>query len=191
MFKLKIITSTVRPGRKGPVIGQWVNDEALAAGAFEVEFIELGERNLPLMNEAVHPAMRKYEHEHSRAWSQTIGEADAFIFVVGEYNNSYPAPLRNALEYLVHEWAYKPAGLVTYSASAFAGVRGTPALRADLAYLKMVPITEGVTIPMMNNLINDKNAFHPNELIKKSMDVLLKELLRWTKGMKSIREDNS
>ncbi len=43
-----------------------------------------------------------------------IDEADAFIFVTAEYDYNYPAPLRNALEYLSHEWNYKAAGIVSY-----------------------------------------------------------------------------
>lgn len=189
MFKLKIITSTVRPGRKGPLIAQWVTEQAMNSNTFEVEFLDLGEIKLPLMDEPAHPAMKQYEHEHSKTWSAKIDEADAFIFVVAEYNNSYPAPLRNALEYLVQEWAYKPAGLVSYSAGAFAGVRSIGHLRSDLAYLKIVPITEMVSIPQLNDFIAEDSTFSPNEFIAKSMDKMLKELNRWAKGMKSIRTD--
>ena len=91
MYKLKIISSTVRPGRKGPVIAKWIAEEAQKHGGFEVEVLDLGEINLPVMNEAVHPVMKQYEHEHTKQWSAKIEEADAFIFVTAEYDYSYPA----------------------------------------------------------------------------------------------------
>jgi len=37
MYKLKIISSTVRPGRKGPVIAKWIAEAAKQHGNFEVE----------------------------------------------------------------------------------------------------------------------------------------------------------
>jgi len=53
-------------------------------GGFDIEILELGDINLPLMNEANYPVMRKYEHEHTRKWSAKIDEADAFIFMTAE-----------------------------------------------------------------------------------------------------------
>jgi NAD(P)H-dependent FMN reductase len=189
MYKLKIISSTVRPGRKGPIIAEWIKELAAATGKFDAEVLDLGVINLPLMNEAVHPIMKQYEHDHSKQWSAKIEEADAFIFVTAEYDYSYPAPLKNALEYLVHEWAYKPAGIVGYSAGAFAGVRAISNLRPDLLSLKVVSLSEFVTIPTLGQFMNDEGQFTPNELITKSANVMLTQLVRWTKGLKAIKED--
>src|SRR5580698_7208777 len=132
MYNLKIITSTVRPGRKGPIIANWIAEKAKQQGSFNVEILDLGEINLPMMNEPHHPMMKKYEHEHTKKWSAKIDEADAFIFVTAEYDYNYPAPLRNALEYLVQEWAYKAAGIVSYGGVS-AGTRAYNSLKNDLA----------------------------------------------------------
>lgn len=83
------------------------------------------------MNEPHHPILRKYEHEHTKKWSAAIDGADAFIFVTGEYDYNYPAPLRNAIEYLAHEWQYKAAGIVSYG-DISAGTRASNSLKADL-----------------------------------------------------------
>ncbi|MEO6150978.1 MAG: NAD(P)H-dependent oxidoreductase [Mucilaginibacter sp.] len=189
MYKLKIITSTVRPGRKGPVVANWVKEAAEKIGDFDVEVLDLGEINLPLMNEPLHPIMQQYEHEHTKQWAAKIDEADAFIFVTAEYDYSYPAPLKNALEYLMHEWGYKPAGIVSYSLGPFAGVRAVQSLRADLISLRVVGLGEVVNIPSFSQFINDDGVFIPNEMIEKSSVIMLTQLLRWTKGLKAIKED--
>jgi len=188
MYKVKVISSTVRPGRKGPTIGKWITEAAQKFG-FEAELLDLGEINLPLMNEAVHPIMRQYEHEHTKQWSAKIEEADAFIFVTAEYDYSYPAPLKNALEYLVHEWAFKPAGMVSYSIGPFAGVRAVSNLKPDLLSLKVIGISESVTIPSYNQFINEDGDFVPNELLSNSATVMFTQLARWAKGLKAIKED--
>jgi NAD(P)H-dependent FMN reductase len=189
MYKLKIISSTVRPGRKGPIIARWITEAALKHGNFEAELLDLGEINLPLMNEPIHPRMKQYEHEHTKNWSSKIEEADAFIFVTAEYDYSYPAPLKNALEYLVHEWAYKPAGIVSYSIGPFAGVRAVVNLKNDLLSLRTIALAEAVNIPAINQFIGEDDIFIPNELITNSATLMLNQLVRWVKGLKSIKEN--
>ncbi|WP_259067830.1 NADPH-dependent FMN reductase [Mucilaginibacter sp. X4EP1] len=189
MFKLKVISSTVRPGRKGPVIAKWIAKEAAEHGGFEVEFLDLGEVNLPVMNEAVHPIMKQYEHDHTKQWSAKIDEADAFIFVTAEYDYSYPASLKNAIEYLVHEWAYKPAGMVSYSAGPFAGVRAVMSLKSDLLSLRTVSLSEMVNVPAYNQFINEDGEFIADEKLTTAAKVMLNQLVRYAKGLKAIKED--
>jgi len=188
MDKLKIINATVRPGRKGPLIAEWIKGVAEQSGSFEVELLDLGEVKLPLMDEPNHPAMKKYQHEHTKKWSAKIEEADAFIFVTGEYDFGYPAPLRNALEYLYTEWNYKAGGIVSYGGVS-AGTRAANALKNDLATFKVVPLYEMVNIPFFTEHINENGVFEPTEIAVKSAAALLKELVRWTKGLKTIKAD--
>ena len=187
MYRLKIINSTVRPSRKGPIITQWIQEKAQQQGSFGVEVLDLKEINLPLMDEPKHPRLKQYEHEHTKRWSAKVEEADAFIFVTGEYDHNYPAPLRNALEYLVQEWAYKPAGIVSYGGVS-AGTRAAKSLQGDLASLQVVALKEAVNIPFFTEFIKEDKIV-PNEIMDKASDTMLKELVRWAKGMKVIREE--
>ena len=188
MYNLKIITSTVRPGRKGPLVAAWVAEVAKKHEEFTVEILDLAEINLPFMVEANLPTMEKYEPEHSKKWSAKINEADAFIFVTAEYDFNYPAPLRNALEYLFHEWGYKAAGIVSYGGLS-AGTRAANSLKGDLSTFKIVPIYEAVNFPMFTQFINEEGEFVPAESAYKSAENMLKELVRWTKGLKIIKEN--
>jgi NAD(P)H-dependent FMN reductase len=43
-----------------------------------------------------------------------VSSVDGFIFVFPQYNWGYPAPLKDALDYLYVEWRDKPASYVTY-----------------------------------------------------------------------------
>ena|SRR5680860_1562556 len=187
MHSLKIICSTVRPERKGPIVTAWIAEKARNHGSFKVEVLDLQEINLPLMDEPLHPRLQKYEQEHTKQWSAKIEEADAFIFVTAEYDHNYPAPLRNALEFLYQEWGYKAAGIVSYGGVS-AGTRAAKSLCGDLTTFRIVPLVEAVNIPFFTNFIDDGKLVS-NEKMDKAADILLQELARWTKGMKSIRED--
>lgn len=188
MYNLKVITSSVRPGRKGPVVTKWIEVVAKNFGLFNVEVLDLGTINLPMMNEPNHPSMKKYVHEHTKQWSAKIEEADAFIFVTAEYNFNYPAPLRNALEYLYKEWNYKPAGIVSYGGVS-GGTRAFNSLKSDLSTFKVVPLYESVNLPFFTKNINDQDQLEVNEITEQAAASMLKELVRWTKGLKAIRED--
>ena len=72
---------------------------------------DLAELRLPLVDEPNHPRLRKYTQRRTREWSEIVDGADAFAFVMPEYNYSFTAPLKNAIDYLHQEWQYKPVGL--------------------------------------------------------------------------------
>ena len=189
-YKLKVISSTVRPGRKGPLIANWIVEQVKLDSSFDVELLDLGEINLPMMNEAAHPRLQKYEHQHTKDWSAKIEEADAFVFVTAEYDYNYPAPLRNALEYLSNEWAYKAAGIVSYGGIS-AGTRAGNSLKADLSTFKMVPVAEGVNLALFTQYIKEDGSFVAPEQSNKAAAAMIKEIKRWIIGLRLIKEDKS
>ena len=189
MYNLKVISSTTRPGRKGPIISRWITDVAKQHGSFDVEKLDLGEVNLPVMNEPEHPRLKKYSYGHTKQWSAKIEEADAFIFVTAEYNHTYPASLQNALHYLSQEWNYKAAGIVSYGGVS-AGTRAYKDLKTDLLPFKVVPMMEAVNIPFFSQFITDSNQFIPNEVIEKAATAMLDELAKWSAGLKIIKENS-
>ncbi|WP_372637401.1 NADPH-dependent FMN reductase [Fodinibius sp.] len=190
MYNLKIISSTTRPGRKGPIVAKWITEKASQHKIFDVELLDLGEVNLPMMNEPRHPRLKNYEHNHTRQWSAKIDEADAFIFVTAEYNHTYPASLQNALQYLSQEWNYKAAGVVSYGGVS-AGTRAYIDLKRDLLTFKMAPLLEAVNIPFFTQFINDENQLTPNAEMEQAAHAMLDELARWSAGMKVIKENKA
>ena len=117
--KIKIILGSVRDNRVGIKVAEWVmeqlKDTELTA---DFELIDLKEENLPLYNEPSPPAAGQEPlYEHTKAWRNKISDSDGFIFVTPEYNHGYPPALKNAVDYLYHEWKDKPVGFVGYGGS--------------------------------------------------------------------------
>ncbi len=185
MNKLKIITSTTRPERKGVFVADWIKNIAITFGKFDVELLDLAVIKLPLMDEPNHPRLQQYTHEHTKKWSAIINEADAFIIVLSEYNFSFPAPIKNALDYLLNEWKYKPAGIVSYGGIS-GGLRSTQMLKQVLTALSIMPVMEAVSIPFFNKYIKE-DKFLPEEIVIKSAHVMLTELERWCEALKTMR----
>jgi NAD(P)H-dependent FMN reductase len=189
MLNLKIITSTTRPGRKGIAIAKWMYEIASKNENFSTELLDIAELNLPLMDEPNHPKAMKYTQEHTKKWSSLIAPADAFIIVLGEYNFSYPAPIKNALDYLFNEWAQKPVGIVSYGGVS-GGLRATQQLKQVLTTLSMMPIVESVTIPFFSKMLDDQDNFNPEEQVSKSSTAMLTALAKWAEALKTMREKN-
>lgn len=186
MYQLKVIIASTRPGRKGPAIAKWILDILKNHKEFEVELLDLGAINLPFLDEPEHPRLKQYQHEHTKQWSKTIDDADAFIVVTCEYNFGYPAPLKNALDFLYSEWNYKPVALVSYGGIA-AGTRSVQMLKQVFAALKMMPLAESVNIPFFTRYLDQEEKFNADEPLENSANGMIKELGHWAGAMKQMR----
>ncbi len=184
--KLHVIVASTRPGRKGPAVARWFEDVARRHGGFEPVLVDLADFALPVFDEPKHPATRDYQHEHTKRWSASVAAADAYAFVLPEYNYFPPPSLVNALNFLVAEWTYKPAGLVSYGGVS-GGLRAAQAVKLLLTTLKIMPIPEGIAIPNFGTFMDEAGAFLPNELIEKSATTMLSELVRWSDALKPMR----
>ncbi|MBN9152104.1 MAG: NAD(P)H-dependent oxidoreductase [Micrococcales bacterium] len=180
-----IIVGSVRPGRVGLPIAEWVRSEAEKTGDFEIDFVDLAELNLPFMDEPAHPRLRQYTQPHTIAWSERVDAADAFILVTPEYNYSYSPALKNALDFLNREWWMKPVGFVSYGGVS-SGTRGAAALLPTIVSLGLVRVGPNVELTFGGKQVVD-GVFHPGE---KELAILareLKELARFADGLKPLR----
>ncbi len=186
MHTLQVFLTSTRPGRAGEPISHWFLEHARAHGNFEVTLVDLKAVALPMMDEPRHPRLRQYEHEHTRAWSATVNAADAFVFVLPEYNFSMPPAFVNALNFLMHEWAYKPVGIVSYGGVS-AGLRSAQQAKQLITALRMMPLPDAVSIPMYQQFMDEQRHFHGNDILNKSIGTMLDELERWTGALKPLR----
>jgi NAD(P)H-dependent FMN reductase len=187
MPRLSIIIGSTRPGRAGLPIADWFADRARGHGGFEIDVVDLAELNLPMLDEPNHPRLRQYTHQHTKDWSARIAGSDAFVIVTPEYNHGYSAPVKNAIDYLHHEWHYKPVGFVSYGGVA-AGTRAMQQLKQVVTALRMLPLTDAVNIPFHTQFLDDDGRVQANEVMEQAADVMLDELLRVEATLRPLRE---
>lgn len=183
---LQVIAASTRPGRKGIAVARWVAARAEAHGGFDVELVDLADAGLPVLDEPNHPRLGQYTQQHTKDWSATVSRADAFVFVFPEYNHSIPGALKNALDFLFHEWADKAAGLVSYGGVS-AGTRAAAALKPVLGALRMVPVVEAATIPFFTQFIDEDEEFVGNAELETGATAMLDEIARLTRGLQTVR----
>ena len=147
--------------------------------------VDLAELDLPFLNEPKHPRLRQYTQDHTHAWSATVQRADAFVFVTSEYNHGYPAPLKNAIDYLHHEWQFKPVGFVSYGGVA-AGTRSVQQLKPVVASVHMMPAVAAVNIPFVQQFLKD-GVIEANEIMVEAASDMLDELMAIQEALAPLR----
>jgi len=185
--QLHIIVCSTRPGRVGPSVARWAEQAALANGKFTPQLVDLAAFKLPVFDEPEHPRLQKYHHAHTKAWSASVHAADAFVFVLPEYNFAPPASLVNAMNYLVREWQYKPAAFVSYGGVS-GGLRAVQLTKQMLTTLKVVPMLEAVAIPNVAQHLDAGQAFVPTEAHASAAGLMFDELYRWAVAIKPLRD---
>ena len=132
MNNLSIIVSSTRPQRIGGHVSNWVTDTF--AADWNVTVLDLAEINLPFVDEDLPAGSGVYTKPHTLAWKAAIDASDAIVVVTPEYNGFFPAPLKNAVDYLRAEWEGKPMALVGYGFGG--GQRAITALTQLMQNLK-------------------------------------------------------
>jgi NAD(P)H-dependent FMN reductase len=181
-----IIIGSVRPGRAGLPIAHWVHQRAGSEGRFDdIDVVDLAELALPFMDEPQHPAKRAYTKAHTIAWSERVEQADAFILVSPEYNHSYSPALKNALDFLAHEWRHKPVSIVSYGGVS-AGSRGVAALEPVLSTIGLVKAGANVEINFIAQHVQD-GVFHPDEKHDSILRTVFSQLRELAEVLRTLR----
>ncbi len=189
MYQLKVIIASTRPERKGIHVANWFLETVKNQSDFEIEVLDLAKINLPFIDEPNHPSLQKYTQEHTKEWSRTIDSADAFIVVTPEYNFGMPPSLANAISFLFKEWNYKPVSFVSYGGVS-GGTRSVQMCKAIMTTVKMVPVVEAVTLPFFEKSMEENGRFHPEAFAEKAAEVMMVELLKYTRALKPMRKPN-
>lgn len=182
---LQVLLASTRPGRVGEPVARWFDELARSDDSFEVELVDLAEVDLPLLDEPNHPRLREYTKEHTLRWSAIVDRADAFVFVTPEYNYGINAALKNALDFVYHEWRHKPVGFVSYGGVS-GGLRAAQMTKQVISSLGMYPVVSAVTIPFVARQVHD-GAFDPLDAQVDSAQSMIDELAGLTAAVAPLR----
>ncbi len=182
--KIGIIVSTTRPTRVGRHVAEWFMDQIADRQDLEFELLDLKEWNLPFLSEPESPATGNYTLESTKKWSAKIDSLDGFIFVTAEYNNGPPAPMKNAIDTIYHEWDRKPVAFVGYG--GYGATRAVEQLADITAKVGMVPLTKtfvGLLEPWDSVLDGEIKE----EYVRGNVGKMIDNLKWWAETLKQAR----
>jgi NAD(P)H-dependent FMN reductase len=186
MIKIAIIIGSTRPGRNGEAVGRWVYNLARQRKDAEFELVDLKDQNLPLLDEPVPPSMGQYSKPHTKAWAAKIAAFDAFVFVTPEYNHATCGALKNAIDFLYHEWNNKAAGFVGYGSAG--GTRAVENLRLIMGELQVADVRSQVALSLYTDFENF-SVFKPAAQHEKTLGDMLNQLIAWGTAFQRLRQE--
>jgi NAD(P)H-dependent FMN reductase len=186
--RVLVLVCSTRPGALGPVVGRWLIDAVTSRAeelGVELVPVSLGDLALPFLDEEQHPSSGVYRNEHTRRWSAIVDSVDGVIAVTPEYNYGMPASLKNALDYLGREWAWKPIGFVSYGNTS-AGTRSVQHAKQVVTTLRLVPL--GATVSIRIGAAVSDGTLRPDEARNRTAMGLLDELVRVANALRPMRD---
>lgn len=143
--RILVFYGSYRADRKGIRLADFAVRRLRGRGE-DPELIDAKAIGLPMLDRM----FKEYAPDTAPAAMQRLGakirEADAFVFVTGEYNWGVQPGLKNLTDHFLEEWFWRPAAIASYSAGRLAGTRASYAWHNTLSEMGMVVISSTLTV---------------------------------------------
>lgn len=136
-LRFAVIVASTRVGRFADVVVEWFVEQAEQHSTADVEVVDLAAFELPYRFSTRATPM-------TEALTSRLAAADAFVIVTPEYNHSFPASVKQAIDVTDREWHAKPVAFVSYGGIS-GGLRAVEQLRVVLAEMHATTIRDTVS----------------------------------------------
>ncbi len=178
-LSLAIVIGSTREGRRGPAIAEWFRTAAQQRGNMDLDVIDLAAAGLP-------DVLTNSRPPEVTALANRLDRADAFVIVTPEYNHSFPAPLKTAIDWYSAEWQAKPVGFVSYGGIS-GGLRAVEQLRQVFAELHAVTVRNTVSLHgVWARLAEDGTLIDPDGS-EEAARAMLDQLAWWARALRQAR----
>lgn len=161
--------------------------EGLQARGEDVEFIDAKAIGLPMLDRMYKEYPSGSAPEPLEALAREIRQADAFVFVSGEYNWGVQPGLKNLTDHFLEEWFWRPAAIASYSLGRLAGTRASYAWRNTLSEMGMVVISSTLTVGPIREVLDEagKPAGDGGAALHRAFVRFADDLAWWTDAAKA------
>jgi len=173
-----VIIGSTRQGRVGEAVGRWFTACARRRESLEVRIIDLADFELPA-------SFPNTPTPHTARFTGLVGAADAFVIVTPEYNRSFPASLKQAIDVAYDEWQAKPVGFVSYGCGSD-GVYAVEALRTVFTELQAVSVRNSVGFNLLDGSFEHGEPAFPDRA-SQSAATMLDQLAWWARALRDAR----
>lgn len=182
-LKVATILGSNREGRFGPVVADWFLGRARRHAGIETELVDVGAARLP---DSLSFRPGPEEAARVEAVSERLAAADAFVVVTPEYNHSFPAPLKNLIDWHHAEWQAKPVAFVSYGGRS-GGLRAVEQLRQVFAELHAVSVRDTVSFHNAHALFGEDGNHRDPAEADGAVKALLDQLVWWGEALREAR----
>jgi NAD(P)H-dependent FMN reductase len=186
--RILVLYGSYRSDRAGIRLADYIVTRLRARGA-EPELIDAQAIGLPMLDRMYKEHAPGSAPANMEALAAKIRAADAFIFVVGEYNWGIQPGLKNLTDHFLEEWFWRPAAIASYSAGRLSGARSGFAWHGTLSEMGMVVISSTLAVgPITQTLTADAQpAGDGGRVLDRTFDRFADDLAWWTEAARAQR----
>ncbi|GAA5185453.1 NAD(P)H-dependent oxidoreductase [Rugosimonospora acidiphila] len=177
-LRIAVVIGSVRTPRLADPLAGWLERELAALDWADIDMIDLASVSLPMRELRARGAAPS-------PIAGRLAAADGFVLLTPEYNHSFPASVKNMIDWHLIEWAYKPVGFVAYGSSG--GIRAVEQLRAVFPELRAATVRESVLLAMAWNHLDTTGRFNPPPGTVEALHAMMNELATWARALRSAR----
>lgn len=182
-LKIAVILGSTRQNRNGAAVADWVMAKAAERTGADYELVDLRDFPMPLFDAVASPAYVPPTDPTVQRWAAKIAEFDGYVFITPEYNHSFSAVLKNALDSIYHEFNNKAAAFVSYG--SFQGARAVEQLRLVASELQLAHVRQQLGFSLFTDFEN-MSTFTPGPQHDANAETMFTQLEAWTGALKSI-----
>ncbi|MDH6134441.1 NAD(P)H-dependent FMN reductase [Kitasatospora sp. MAA4] len=187
-LRLAVILGSNREGRFGPIVARWFTRFAEQRGDFKIDFIDLGD-----LGEHPLPAIMGGTHAPEQAavladLTARLADAEAFVVVTPEYNHSFPAALKHAIDLHNVQWHAKPVGFVSYGGLG-GGLRAVEQLRLIFAELHAMTVRDSVSFHSVWERFDAQGELVDSTVAEGAATGMLNQLTWWGEALRQARAE--
>jgi NAD(P)H-dependent FMN reductase len=183
-----VFYGSYRATRIGIRMATFVINELHARGALP-ELIDAREIGLPIIDRMYKEYPIGSAPQAMEDLAQKIRAADAFVFVVGEYNWGPQPGLKNLTDHFLEEWYWRPAAIVSYSPGRLSGARASSAWHPILSEMGMVVTSSTLAVGPIAETFDAQGApiGEAGRLSQKAFRRVADDLAWWTSAARNER----
>jgi NAD(P)H-dependent FMN reductase len=184
-LNMAVIIGSVRDGRFGPTVAEWFLSQV--EGPFEVDVVDLAEVRLPLNLPAYGGQPSAETAAVLEELTPRLERAEAFVVITPEYNHSYPASLKNLIDWHFTQWQAKPVALVSYGGPS-GGRHAVEHLRHVFAELHAVTLRDTISVTNYPEQFGEDGKPIDPAGLDAAAKTLLTQLEWWARALGEARE---
>lgn len=181
-LRVTLLVGSNRHGRFGPVVADWLLDHLRAHDDLVPEVVDVAGTDLPTTLAPTPEATAALAEITPK-----LADADAFVVLTPEYNHSFPAGLKNVIDWHFTEWRAKPVGLVSYGGLA-GGLRAAEHLRQVFAELHAVTVRDTVSFHNAGASFDGEGRLRDPSGPDAAAKTMLDQLVWWGHALREAKE---
>ncbi len=187
--RILVFYGSYRSDRLGIRLANYILRGLRGRGA-AAELIDAKDVGLPMLDRMYKEYPKGGAPAALEVLAEKIRNADAFVFITGEYNWGPQPGLKNLTDHFLEEWFWRPAAIASYSAGRFSGVRSGTIWHGILSEMGMIVVSSTLAVgPIAQTLDVDASPIGDGgKALEQSFPRFADDLAWWTEAAREQRK---